>query len=661
RHDAHGAPAGLTGVIEYATDLFDQPTAHLLAHRLHHLLTTLTTHPELPIGHTDILTLHERRQLTTLNDTTTPPPTHSTIPELFEAQAARTPHAIAVRHHDQCLTYEQLNEQANRLAHHLRTHGTGPEDFVALALPRSPALLTAALAVLKVGAAYQPIDLNYPAERIAFILRDAAPACVLTTGDVEHALPAGDTVRVLLEHVYGRPLPSTNLSDRDRTRPLGSHNAAYVLHTSGSTGRPKGVVVTQGNVVDFCSWAARDYGPERMSRTLLSTSLNFDVSVFEWLVPLTLGGTVEIVRDLLEVIQRGGWSGTLISGVPSVFAAVLAGGPVELHAGDVALCGEAVPPQVVKDLRTALPEARIANIYGPTECTVYATAWYDDGNAAGTAPIGRPMANTRAYVLDAGLRLVPPGVAGELYLAGAGLARGYLRRPDLTAERFVANPFGPAGDRMYRTGDIARWNRDGQLEFVGRADDQVKIRGFRIEPAEIAAVIDRHPDVGQTLVTVREDRPGTKELVAYVIPADTVHGLHVEALREHTRALLPAYMIPTAFVVMEAFPLAPNGKLDRRSLPTPARAADAPGRPPRNAVEECLCRVFAEILDAPVIGVDDDFFGLGGHSLLATRLISRVRGELGIEVGIRDVFEASTPAELAQRVAAARPTGSRPA
>ncbi|WP_405981981.1 amino acid adenylation domain-containing protein [Streptomyces sp. NBC_00158] len=661
RYDDHGVPAGLTGVVEYATDLFDQATADLLARRLEHLLTALTTHPDLPIGHADILTDDERRRLTDLNDTTTPPTPHTTVPELFEAQAARTPHAIAVRYHDEHLTYAQLNEQANRLAHHLRSHGTGPEDYVALALPRSPALLTAALAVLKVGAAYQPIDLNYPAERIAYILGDAAPSCVLTTGDVEHVLPAGDTVRVLLEEVRARPLSPTNLLDQDRTRPLGSQNPAYVLHTSGSTGRPKGVVVTQGNVVDFCLWAAQDYGPERMAHTLLSTSLNFDVSVFEWLVPLTLGGTVEIVRDLLEVTQRGGWSGTLISGVPSVFAAVLGGGPVQLNAGDVALCGEAVPPQLVKDLRTALPKARIANIYGPTECTVYATAWYDDGNTDGVAPIGRPMANTRAYVLDHRLRLVPPGVTGELYLAGAGLARGYLKRPDLTAERFVANPFGPAGDRMYRTGDIARWNRDGQLEFVGRADDQVKIRGFRIEPAEIAAVIDRHPSVGQCLVTVREDRPGVKELVAYVIPTEPVHGLRVEPLREHARALLPEYMIPTAFVVMDAFPLAPNGKLDRRSLPVPVRAANASTREPRNSVEQALCRVFAELLASPGVGVDEDFFDLGGHSLLATRLISRVRGVLGVEVGIRDVFEASTPAGLAQRVAAARSAGGRPA
>ncbi|MDH6136204.1 amino acid adenylation domain-containing protein [Kitasatospora sp. MAA4] len=644
---------GLAGRIEYATDVFDRATATALAHRLVRLLESVLADPGLPVADIDLLTEDERHLLLHEFNATAADVPPVTLPELFQAQAARTPHAVAVRHEGVELTYAQLHERANRLAHHLIGLGVGSEDFVALALPRSPELIVAALAVLKSGAAYQSLDLAYPAERIADVLADVAPSCVITASEAGASLPPG-TPRVLIDRLPLDGPPATDPGDADRARPLLGGHPAYVIHTSGSTGRPKGVVVTHSGAVDFLTWAARDYGLERTARTLLSTSLSFDVSVFEWMVPLTLGGSIEIVRNLLEVAERGGWAGTLISGVPSVFAAVLAHEGVSLDATEVMLCGEAASAELIRALRAAMPDARIANIYGPTECTVYATAWYDDGNSEGIAPIGRLMSNTRAYVLDDRLRLVPPGVPGELYLAGAGVSRGYANKPGLTAERFVADLFGAPGERMYRTGDVVRRRADGNLVFLNRSDDQVKIRGFRVEPAEVAAVVGRDFEVSRAAVTVREDGPGGKALVAYVVPRDPAAGLDVEQLRERVAAVLPDYLVPAAFVAVDTLPLMPNGKLDRRALPAPDYLARTRFRAPREAGEELLCRLFADLLGLERVGIDDGFFDVGGHSLLATRLVARIRAELGAELGIRDVFEAPTPAGLAARVADAR-------
>ncbi|MFC6935655.1 amino acid adenylation domain-containing protein [Actinomadura yumaensis] len=572
----------------------------------------------------------------------------------MEAQAARTPDAPAVVHDGTALTYAELNARANRLARLLIGRGVGPEDFVALALPRSADLVVAALAVLKAGAAYQPIDLAYPADRIAFMLEDAAPKCVITTGDAD--LP-GDTPRVELDALDlrgGVPSDSgtdvTDVTDAERMRPLRPENAAYVIYTSGSTGRPKGVVVSHANVVDFCAWAKGDFGPDRLARVLFSTSLNFDVSVFEWLAPLTVGGQVEVVRDLLEVAERGGWEGTLVSGVPSAMSALLATGSADLRAGDVVLAGEALPAQLVRDLRDRLPGARIANIYGPTEATVYVTAWYDDGNTGGHAPIGAPLANTRAYVLDAALKPVPAGVPGELYLAGSGLARGYLHRSGLSAERFVACPYGAPGERMYRTGDLVRWNADGQIEYLGRLDHQVKVRGFRIELGEIETALARHPAVAQSVVIAREDAAGDTALVAYAVPAPGRTADPAE-LKAFAARALPEYMVPTAVVPLDAMPLNPNGKLDRAALPAPDFSAAVTDRAPRDAREEALCGIFADVLGVERVGIDDDFFALGGDSLKATRVVSRARAALDVELPVRALFEAPNVAALAALVA----------
>ncbi|ROO88888.1 non-ribosomal peptide synthase protein (TIGR01720 family)/amino acid adenylation domain-containing protein [Actinocorallia herbida] len=561
----------------------------------------------------------------------------STVPALFRAQVERTPHATAVSDAASSLTYRALDELSDRLARRLRADGARPGSVVAISLPRTADLAVAALAVLKAGAAYLPIDPAYPADRIAFMLADAAPAAVIA--ETAAHLPEGTAILGPREGLDGADLAGPC------PHPL---DAAYVIYTSGSTGRPKGVVVTHANAVDFCAWAARDFGPARLRHVLWSTSLNFDVSVFEWLVPLTVGGRVEVVRDLLELAERGGWRGSLLSGVPSAMAAVLSQGSLDLAAGDVVLAGEALPPQLVKRLRALVPDARISNIYGPTEATVYTVGWYDDGNPEGIAPIGRPLANTRAYILDAGLRPVPVGVAGELYLAGEGLARGYLNRPALTADRFVACPFGD-GERMYRTGDLARWNAAGDIEYLGRLDHQVKVRGFRIELGEIEAALAAHPEVAQAVAVAREDAGHTR-IVGYVVPVPGA-ALDTGRIRRFVAGRLPEYMVPAAILALGALPLNPNGKLERAALPAPDFTAPAKeGRGPRDRTEELLCGVFREVLGVREVGIDDNFFELGGDSLLATRAVARIRAATRSELSIRAMFHAPTVAELAAQL-----------
>ncbi|MFJ1747309.1 amino acid adenylation domain-containing protein [Streptomyces sp. NPDC088116] len=611
-----------------------------------------------PVGALELLRPAEREQVLVEWNATGRPVPSVTLPELFEAQVARTPRATAVVFEDRELSYAELNARANRLAHLLIERGAGPEAVVALSVPRSDAMIVALLAVLKAGAAYLPVDPGYPADRIGFMLDDARPALVLTvagttvTESGAACLPLDDPRTA--ELLAGQPV--TNPSDADRTTALRLQHPAYVIYTSGSTGRPKGVMVSQASAVDLAAWAADAIGPRQLRRVLASTSLNFDVSVFEMFGPLCCGGGIEVVRDLLALTERAGsgWSGSLISAVPSAIAQVLAHGGVQASAETVVLAGEALSARAVADIRAAVPGCRVANIYGPTEATVYATAWYDDDvDDDGTPPIGRPVSNTRAYVLDSGLRPAPVGAAGELYIAGAGLARGYVRRPGLTGERFVADPFGVPGARMYRTGDVVRWRGDGNLEYLGRADEQVKIRGFRIELGEIEAVLAGHVGVRQVAVIAREDQPGVKRLVAYVVgDADQA------VLREHVGAALPEYMVPAAFVALDGLPVTSNGKLDRRALPAPDFGAVATGRGPGSAREEALCAVFADVLGLPRVGVEDSFFDLGGDSIVSIQLVSRAR-KAGLVFTPRDVFQSRTVAALAAVAVEAEETPAR--
>ncbi|MDL4819442.1 non-ribosomal peptide synthetase [Actinomadura opuntiae] len=650
--------AGIRVDFEAHPDLYteDQVAAHQERY-LRFLRTLGEVDPSTPLGDVELLDGAERDLVLRGWNDVAHPVDPRTAPEMVEAQAARTPDRTAVIAGDARLTYAELNARANRLARHLIARGVGTDDFVALAHPRDENLVVAALAVLKAGAAYQPIDLTYPPDRVAYMLADAGPACVITTRSGE--LPAG-TPRVELDALALDDLPGENVTDAERVRPLRPGNLAYIIYTSGSTGRPKGVPISHENFAGFHARSLAAYGADRLRRVLFATSLNFDLSVLEWLVPLTAGGEIEVVRDLLEVAERGGWSGSLIGGVPSAMSALLGRGDFRLEVQDMALGGEALPPRLLKDVRALLPDARISNIYGPTETTVVVTGWFDDGNPAAVAPIGGPLANTRVYVLDARLRPVPVGVPGELYIAGTGLSRGYLRRPSLTADRFVACPFGGPGERMYRTGDLVRWIGDGHLEYLGRLDHQVKVRGFRIELGEIEAALAAHPGVTQSVVVARRDAAGDTVLVGYVVGA-AGGPPEPAALREFVGRTLPGYMVPSAIVVLDAMPLNPAGKLDRAALPEPDLAAPESARGPRDAREEILAGIFADVLGVDRVGVDDGFFDHGGDSLKATRVVARARAALNVELPVRALFETPTVAGLAERIAASATDARRPA
>ncbi|MQY03032.1 non-ribosomal peptide synthetase [Actinomadura macrotermitis] len=663
-----GAPAGIDGAIGYAADLYDRETAARVAARLVRLLEAVAAEPDLPLSRIGVLLDGERAQvLEEPNATATSVPA-TTLPALVAAQTARTPGAVAVAAGDRTLSYAELDAEAGRLAHRLAALGAGPETVVALAVPRSADLIVALLAVLRTGAAYLPVDPEHPAARIAAMLADARPVAVLGTAATAAALPPG---AIVLDDPGERALLASLPADPPdpRTRP---GHPAYVIYTSGSTGTPKGVVVSHQGIVNRLLWMQDAYrlGPE--DRILQKTPPGFDVSVWEFFWPLVAGARLVMARPgghrdpayLAATIVAE--NVTTVHFVPSMLALFLeepaSAGCTGLRR--VICSGEALPADLVNRFHERLPGVPLHNLYGPTEASVDVTSWECPPGPVASVPIGRPIWNTRLYVLDALLCPVPPGVVGELYLAGTGLARGYLNRAALTGDRFVACPFGAPGERMYRTGDLARWNTAGEVEYLGRADGQVKIRGVRIETGEIEAVLAAHPSVGSVAVVAREDRPGQRRLIAYAVPAGT--GIDGAALREFTAARLPEALVPAAVVALDALPVTLNGKLDRAALPAPDFDALSTGRDPRTPLEEVVCGLFAEVLGLERVGADDGFFDLGGDSLLAMRLIARIQAVLDAELPIRVLFGAPTPAGVARRLgsAAVRPAltaGERPA
>ncbi|WP_238009492.1 amino acid adenylation domain-containing protein [Dactylosporangium sp. AC04546] len=638
----------------------DAVVAQLLEH-LDVLLHAVAADPDRRLTDLDLLTAGQLADVAAWNDTAAPVETRL-LPDWFAAQAAASPQTTAVLADGHTVGYRDLDERANRLARLLAAAGVGPEHTVAISVSRSVEMVVAVLGVLKSGAAYVPVDPGYPADRVRFMLDDARPGLLLTTVDTAERLPQAPGPRVVrldAADVAGvlAALPGHPVTDADRRTPLRPQHPAYVIYTSGSTGVPKGVVVSHGALSNKLAWADERFAG-LSGHTLMHSSISFDFSVTPLLSTLVAGGTLELCADSPDAIADAVGAATFLkitpSHLPLLSSVRFAGaGPRTL-----VIAGEALRGEAMADWRPPAGEFDVINEYGPTETTVGCLLHPIAGGVApaGAVPVGRPVANTACRVLDDRLREVPVGVAGELYVGGVQLARGYLRRPALTAGRFVADPLGAPGDRLYRTGDRVRRLPGGDLEFLGRADDQVKIRGFRVEPGEIESVLLRHQAVAQAVVAARTDGPGGTYLAAYVVPAADADP-DVEALRAHVAGALPDHMVPATFTVIAAVPLSPSGKADKRRLPVPSfgtEAAPAAGRAPANDVERTLTALFAELLDHPGIDVDESFFALGGDSIVAIRLVARAR-RAGLRLTPNDVFTQRTIANLAQVVTVEQP------
>ncbi|MEV5653057.1 amino acid adenylation domain-containing protein, partial [Nocardia sp. NPDC052254] len=663
RYDESGAPAGIGGHITYATDLFDAETVQGFVDRFVRLLGEIVAAPQLPVGDLEYLETAERRELITgHNATDREIDADATLASLLADRIAATPDAVAlVDGEGTAVSYAELGQRVNGLARHLISLGVGPETRVALALRRSVDLVVAMYAVTTAGGAYVPVDPDQPAERTDYILRTAAPVCVLTAAEIGFDTEVAPLVRLdELGVADGAPLTAAELPTAARPQ-----HTAYVIFTSGSTGRPKGVAVPHAAIVNQLLWAVDEFELGADDAVLLKTAATFDLSVWEFWTAAVCGGRLVLAAAdghqdpaYLNALMRRE-SVTTLHVVPSMLDALLteSAGVLPESLRRVLAIGEALPGVTAQKFRRS-NSARLYNLYGPTEAAVSVTSHEVTGADVTSVPIGAPEWNTRVYVLDSRMRPVPAGVSGELYLAGAQLARGYFGRSDLTAERFVADPFG-AGARMYRTGDLAAWTSAGELEYRGRTDFQVKIRGFRIELGEIEAALLALPQIGAAAVIALSDQRLGDRLVGYLVPAP---GADVDVAQVNTalQDALPSYMVPAAWVVLDALPLNVNGKLDRKALPEPEFEA-AVFRAPSTPIEEIVAGVFTEILGVERAGKDDDFFALGGNSLLATQVATRIGAALDARVPVRTVFEASTVAGLAAKVEQGAGNGGRPA
>ncbi|HEX8321936.1 amino acid adenylation domain-containing protein, partial [Longimicrobium sp.] len=662
--DDRGEAFSLTA--EVAAPAEAERVCRMMHTALERLVEALEVAPGRAIGSLDVLPEAERALvLEEWNRTDVEYPAGACIHELFEAQAARTPDAVAVRFEEEALTYRELNERANRLAHSLRRRGVGPEVRVGICLERSPEMVVSLLAVLKAGGAYVPLDPAYPADRLAFMLADSAAAVLLTQERLRGAFAARAGTDVVSVEPAEAELAGESAENPESGAGPGS--LAYVIYTSGSTGTPKGVAVEQRALVSYTAYIAREFALRPADRVLQFASISFDAAAEE-VFPTLLSGATLVLRteEMLETLGSfweacDRWGVSVLDLPTAVWHHVsphLDANPGALAASLrlMVIGGESALPERVRAWQAAAGgRVRLLNGYGPTETTIAATFWKaPEGGGVSRVPIGKPVSNTRCYVLDAAGRPAAVGVPGELYVGGVQVARGYLHRPAATAERFVPDPFAAEpGGRLYRTGDRVRWMADGNLEYLGRLDAQVKVRGFRVELGEIEVRLAEHPEVREAVVLAREDVPGDRRLVAYVMGA-----VEADALRAHLRQSLPEHMVPAAYVCLEALPLTPNGKVDRKALPAP-ELASAEDRyvAPRTPAEEVLAGVWAEVLRRERVGVEESFFDLGGHSLLATRVVSRVRELFAIELPLRALFEGPTVAELAGRVEEMRRAG----
>ncbi|WP_051774268.1 non-ribosomal peptide synthetase [Streptomyces sp. NRRL S-237] len=663
---------GLGLRVDFAAELFDAASAERLTDGYLTLLTAIAETPGIALEGLDPLGVAERELLLDVwgrGRAAFPENTDADavdVAGLVAEQAGRVPDAVAVVFGAEELTYRELDARADRLAHHLRGLGAGPDVPVAVCLERGPELIVALLAVLRSGAAYVPLDPQHPVDRLEFVLRDTAAPVVVTQESLRGRLSGGDDAgpRTLVAvdtdaaAIAASPVVAPAAS-------AGPGHLAYVLYTSGSTGTPKGVAVTRGGFGNLLCGMRESFPAPANERVLFTTSATFDIAGVEVFLPLITGGRIigayqDQIHNppaLVELIDRH--AVTLVQATPSALRPLLDALGDRPRALEIFAAGEALPAELAARMLRA--GTRVLNGYGPTETTVYASVAEITG-ATGTIPIGRPTAGTELYVVDDADRPVPVGVPGELLIGGAGVARGYLGRADLTAERFTRNPF--AAGQVYRTGDLVRWLPGGDLEFLGRLDHQVKVRGFRIELGEIEAALLAHEDVDSCAVTVREDVPGEKTLVAYVVPVSGRPVPGIGALRDRCGRTLPGYMVPGTYVFLDRMPLTTSGKTDRKALPAPdgeRTGLEAEFIAPRTPAERAVARVWAETLYADEVGAQDDFFDLGGDSLTATRVALRLQEDFGLEIPVRTLFTYSTVESLAGALTVARRTGAFPA
>ncbi|NEO15135.1 MAG: amino acid adenylation domain-containing protein [Moorea sp. SIO3F7] len=641
---------GLVGTWEYNTDLFDRSTIKRMATHFQNLLSAIVDNPQLSVGELPLLSAEERHQLLVeWNDTASEYPKEKCIHQLVEEQVEKTPDAVAVVFEEEQLTYHQLNQRANQLAHHLLSMGVGPEVLVGICVERSVQMVVGLLGILKAGGAYVPLDPNYPSERLSYMLEDSGVEVLLTQQSLVESLPSHNTQMVYLDSEWGA---IEEYSQDNLEVGVDSDNLAYVIYTSGSTGKPKGVQINHKALVNFIESMQQKPGLESTDIFISVTTLSFDIAGLELYLPLITGARLvvisrEIATDGMLLAQSlDNYQVTTMQATPATWRLLLTAGWKGNKQLKILCGGEALDIILAKELLKT--SKQVWNLYGPTEATIWSAVALVDNQFSGSfVPIGFAINNTQIYILDRHLQPVPIGVPGELYIGGDGLARGYLNRPELTSEKFITNPFcNSKSERLYKTGDLARYLPDGNIEFLGRIDNQVKIRGFRIELGEIESVLNTHPQIQQTVVIAREDLPGNKRLVAYIVVEES---LSTNQLREFLKQKLPDYMVPSAFVTLDTLPLTPNGKVDRKSLPAPdgvfSRVEEYVA--PRTTIELQLTQIWSEVLNLTSVGVQDNFFELGGHSLLAVRLMSKIQQQFQINLPLATLFQSPTIEQLA--------------
>jgi len=630
----------------YNPSRFEKESIEGLGRRFEYFLGKIAADPECKIAEIPILTDYELRQiLVEWNQTSVKWPREKCIHHFFEEQAAETPGAIALIFGEQRVTYRELNHRANQTAHYLQSLGVRPEMLVGICLERSIEMIVAILGILKAGGAYVPLDPNYPKDRLEHILTDSQASVLLTS---KNLADRSDRSKAKAVYVDEHSDTISEHSGDNCISEIAPNNLAYVIYTSGSTGKPKGVAIEHRSAVALLSWAATVFNPEELRGTLASTSVCFDLSVYEMFAPLSCGGTVILVENILHLPAAAAAAEvTLINTVPSAITELVRTNGIPASVQTINLAGEPLKTSLVRSLYEIKTVKKVYDLYGPSEDTTYSTFTLRNTTRE---TIGRPISNTQAYILDSHLQPVPVGCAGELYLGGDGLARGYFNRPELTDERFVKDPFGTdAASRLYKTGDLVRYLATGEIEYLGRIDNQVKIRGFRIELGEIENALASHPSIKETVVVAKEDRPGEKQLTAYFV-CHTGAAASVADLRKFLKSTLPDYMIPSAFVDLAAIPLTPNGKIDKKALPVPSSvvAGDDQFVEHRDELESTLVGIWERILGVQPIGIKDNFFELGGHSLIAVRMFVEVEETFGKNIPLATLFEAGTIERLAE-------------